>query len=269
MAISKKSFTILFSSAYNNGAIDISDDGTEFSVNLNHPIGFPNTSFDCSLQVIQATVWNSVFNITAAFQNTKIYYYHGPDSTLYTVNISPGLYSVSSLNGEISKKLINQGLPADSLSITGNESTQKTLLSFNYVGSYVDFTQTDTCRILLGFDSRFSPIAPTTIVGQSDDANNIAKFNVIESFLIKSDIITEGISTNQTSGTTIANIPITSGVNSQIVYQPLNPVSINATVLKGTIRNYISFRLTTEKGIPAPTNADYSVLIKFSYKEMI
>ena len=56
MAISKKSFTILFSSAYDNGAIDISDDGTEFSVNLNHPIGFPNTSFDCSLQVIQATV---------------------------------------------------------------------------------------------------------------------------------------------------------------------------------------------------------------------
>jgi hypothetical protein len=49
----------------------------------------------------------------------------------------------------------------------------------------------------------------------------------------------------------------------------LNPVSIDATILKGTIRNYISFRLTTEKNIPAPTNADYSVLIKFSYKEMI
>lgn len=260
---SKKQFSIIFSSAKANNPINKSADGTIFSVQLDQPISFPNNSFDCTAEVIAATVWNTVANISANLANNKLYVFYS--GTLYTVLLPDGLYSVSSLNAQVTKSLVNQGLPSDVLSITGDQSTQRIVLSFNYVGSYIDFTKSESCKDLLGFSSRLVPVAPATIVGQSVDGDFTAQFNNIEAFLIKSDLVNGNIPTNKQSDQTIALVPISSKTGDQVIYNPINPSRVDASNLKGLGRTYCTFRLTNERNEPAVTGEDFSIQMLFRY----
>ena len=263
--ISHRQFSQIFSSATENGAINKSSDGTVFSVSLDQAINFPPDAFNMTCEVQSGTVWNSVNNISATLNNNKFYYFNGANTTLYTVTLPDGLYSVSSLNAEVNKSLVNQGLVSGVVSITGNQSTQRIVLSFNILGSYVNFTQPNSCRGVLGFNARLVPLAPTTIIGQSADGDTTAKFNNIESFLLKTDLVYGDIPTNNVSDQTIAQIDITARTNEQIVYQPINPIRVDASNLKGQGRNYATFRLTDEKGFPAQTNEDWAFLLLFRY----
>jgi hypothetical protein len=263
--ISHRQFSQIFSSAVENGAINKSADGTVFSVSLDQAISFPSDAFNMTCEVQSGTLWNSVNNISATLNNNKFYYFNGANTTLYTVTLPDGLYSVSSLNAEVNKSLVNQGLVSGVVSITGNQSTQRIVLSFNILGSYVNFAQPNTCRGVLGFNARLAPLAPTTIIGQSADGDTTAKFNNIESFLLKTDLVYGDIPTNNVSDQTIAQIDITARTNEQIVYQPINPIRVDASNLKGQGRNYATFRLTDEKGFPAQTNEDWAFLLLFRY----
>ena len=263
--ISERQFAQIFSSSAANGAINRSIDGTVFSVALDQAISFPPDAFNMTCSVISGSVWNSVNNISATLNNNKFYYFNGANTTLYTVTLPDGLYSVSSLNAEVNKNLVNQGLVSGVVSITGNQSTQRIVLSFNILGSYVNFTQPNSCRGVLGFNARLAPLAPTTIIGQSADGDTTAKFNNIESFLLKTDLVYGDIPTNNVSDQTIAQIDITARTNEQIVYQPINPIRVDASNLKGQGRNYATFRLTDEKGFPAQTNEDWAFLLLFRY----
>ena len=261
--LSKKQFSRIFSSANANNPINKSEDGTIFSIQLDQPIMFPNDSFDCTAEVVGASVWNTVPNVSVNLANNRLYVFYS--GTLYTVVLPDGLYSVSSLNAQVMKSLVNQGLPGDVVSIIGNQSTQRIVLSFNYVGSYVDFTGSNSCKNLLGFDSRLVPVAPTTIVSQSEDGDSTAQFNNIESFLIKSDLVSGNIPTNKDSEQTIALIPINAKTGDQILYNPYNASRVDASNLKGLGRTYATFRLTDEKGSPAITNEDFSIQMVFRY----
>ena len=263
--ISHRQFSQIFSSAVENGAINRSADGTVFSVSLDQAINFPSDAFNMTCEVQSGTIWNSVNNISVTLSNNKFYYFNGANTTLYTVTLPDGLYSVSSLNAEVNKSLVNQGLVSGVVSITGNQSTQRIVLSFNILGSYVNFTQPNSCRGVLGFNARLAPLAPTTIIGQSADGDTTAKFNNIESFLLKTDLVYGDIPTNNVSDQTIAQIDITARTNEQIVYQPINPIRVDASNLKGQGRNYATFRLTDEKGFPAQTNEDWAFLLLFRY----
>jgi len=265
MLQSKRQFSHIFSSATENSAINKSDDGSVFSVQLDYPIAFPGDSFDCTAEVVSASVWNTVPNISIALGNNKFYIFNGGDITLHTVTLPNGLYSVSSLNSQISKTLVNQGLPSDLVILTGNQSTQRVVLTFSAIGSYADFTGANSCRGLLGFDSRNAPLAPTTLVGQSEDGDAEARFNNIESFLIKTDLVNGNIPTNKDESQTVCLIPITSSTGDQIIFNPTNATRVDADNLRGLGRSYATFRLTDEKGRPASTGEDYSLQILFRY----
>jgi hypothetical protein len=267
--ISKKQFSMIFSSADGNDPVNKSADGTIFSVITDQNISFPQDSFDCSAEVISASVWNSVPNVSIDLGNNKFYVYYGGDNTLYTVTLSNGLYSVSSLNTEISKNLVNQGLPSDTIIITGNQSTQKIVLTFPYIGSYVDFTGVNSSRGLLGFDFRNVPLTPTTVLNESHEGDSVAAFNNIESFLIKTDLVNGNIPTNNISDNTICQIPITSRTGDQIIFNPLNPSRVSANNLRGLGRNSATFRLTNERNEAASTGEAYSLTILFRYSEFI
>jgi hypothetical protein len=267
--ISKKQFSIIFSSSEKNNAINKSLDGSTFSVITDQPIRFPVNSFDCSAEVVSSTVWNTVKNISVDLSNNKFYVYYGTDNTLYTVTLSDGLYSVSSLNSEISKSLINQGVPSDVVIISGNQSTQKIVLTFPYVGSYVDFTGINACRGILGFDARNVPLTPTTIVNESHEGDSVAAFNNIESFLIKTNLVNGDIPVNNISDQTIVNIPISSRTGDQIIYNPLNTIKVSADNLRGNGTNSATFRLTNERNEAVSTGETYSLTILFRYSELI
>jgi len=265
--VSDQSLPYIFSSDPRADPAFLSADGTEFDVSLYNPIQLPSNAFDCTVEVVKATIWNTVNNIAASLNNNIFSVFYS--GSLRTITITDGSYSVQALNSLVSKELVNLGLPSDVVVITGDVATQRINLTFPYIGSYVDFTVPDSCYEILGFGVDVYPAAPTTVVNQNIVAPNVAAFNNIERFLIKSTIVSESIPTNQNKNQTIASIPIPPGsVGSQFTFEPRYPVKLDASDLKNPKQN-INFRLTNELGEPAITNEAFSCELVIRYKTLI
>ena len=93
-----KSTSFFFSSDTLVGAQNVSVDGSEFTVVLDAPIALPQGAMSATLAVSQASVWNTSYNISAAFGNNEISIeaiFYSP--TFFTLTIPDGLYSLSGL----------------------------------------------------------------------------------------------------------------------------------------------------------------------------
>ena len=263
--LSKKSKAYIFSSDDDTNPVNKSADGATFSVQLDNPIALPREAFDCTLEIVNARAWNTVHNISAALQNNTIYFFYNANH--YVVVLQDGLYSVSSLNSQISRELVNLSLPSDVVTITGNSSTQTIDLTFNYNGSYVDFTLPNNFRVVLGFNARRVPLIPSTIFGQTENGANVAFFNNVENYFIKEgDIVNDSIPSNNDSDSILAFVPITASTGNQIYVEFLNPIQLDASNLRGIGRNYFTFRLTDQAGRPAITGESWAFTVVIRYK---
>jgi hypothetical protein len=264
MMLSKKSKAYIFSSDDDTNPVNKSADGATFSVQLDNPIALPREAFDCTLEIVNARAWNTVHNISAALQNNTFYLFYNANH--YVVVLQDGLYSVSSLNSQISRELVNLSLPSDVVTITGNSSTQTIDLTFNYNGSYVDFTLPNNFRVVLGFNARRVPLIPSTIFGQTENGDNVAFFNNVENYFIKGDIVNDSIPSNNDSDSILAFVPITASTGNQIYVEFLNPIQLDASNLRGIGRNYFTFRLTDQAGRPAITGESWAFTVVIRYK---
>jgi hypothetical protein len=271
----EKQLSFIFSSNPNNGAQSVSADGSSFSVQLNNTIALPAEAIYATLEVQSANIWWSVPNLSASLNNNTLHIYSewiADDGGVpagypnYTITIPDGLYGLTELSAAIARELVNQGLPSDLFRLTGDDSTQKTILTFGYDQvTTLDFTQANTFREILGFDSRFVPTTPKT-AGWSEYSDNVARFNQISSFLINTDLISDGIPVNNTSSGTIANVLIDVTPGSLINYAPVISVKANADQLIGKSTNFFSFRLTDQDRRAVNTNSEYwslTVVIKY------
>lgn len=165
------------------------------------------------------------------------------------------------------RELQNAGAKTDPIpviNLSPDDATQKVELTLNYLGSSVDFTQPDTPRIILGFDSQV--IGPTVIAPISIVADNVAAFNQVNYFLIHSDLVNKGIRFNNNYNQTIAQVLIDVPPGSQIVSKPFNPARSNAFELGGSQRTNIRFYLTDDRDRAVNTNGEYwtcRVVIKY------
>ena len=71
MSLLTKEINIFFSSSELSGATDVSSDGSRFSVLLDNPIKIPQNALNCSLGVVQASIWNTSPNISVLYKNNK------------------------------------------------------------------------------------------------------------------------------------------------------------------------------------------------------
>ena len=119
----------------------------------------------------------------------------------------------------------------------------------------VDFTQADTPRNILGFDSAvYGPYAgaPLNVL-----APNVAQFNQVNYFLIHSDLTNKGIRFNNNYNQTISQVLIDVAPGSQIVSKPFNPAKINVPELAGAKRTNIRMWLTDDENRAVNTNGEY------------
>ena len=176
----------------------------------------------------------------------------------YVITIPQGLYDLSGLNQAIQRDLENLGARTDPdplISFTPDAATQKVEMRINYDDVSVDFTQTDTPRLILGFDSLvYGPYAsaPIEIL-----APNIAEFNQINYFLVHSDLVNKGIRFNNRYNQTISQVLIDVAPGSQIIHKPFNPAKSNAQELAGAKRNNMRFYITDDKQRQVSTNSEY------------
>ena len=176
----------------------------------------------------------------------------------YVVEIPQGLYDLSGLNQAIQRDLENLGARTDPeplITFTPDAATQKVEMRINYNDVSVDFTQPDTPRVILGFNSLLYgtyPTAPIEIL-----APNIAEFNQINYFLIHSDLVNKGIRFNNRYNQTISQVLIDVAPGSQIIHKPFNPAKSNAQELAGAKRNNMRFYITDDKQRQVNTNGEY------------
>jgi hypothetical protein len=261
MPLIKKEISYYFNSAVEAGAIKIGSLGNQFKISLDSPIHVPMSAKYATLHVPTAAVWNNSPNISAAIGNNKIYFSYG--GTPYVIQIADGLYGVSDIDSLCSAFFTNNTLPADLFEISSNDSTQKVTVAFNYADIIFDFTQPDTCRDVLGFNSQtFGPFPPPSI----QPAPNVAAFNRVVSYFIRSTLLSSGVPQNQFSTGIIADIPIDAPVGSLINYEPRHPINSDATELIGNPKQTFIFTLVDQLGRDVSTlGEEFSLSVVIEY----
>ena len=263
-----KQLCYTFSSNTSTGAQNIQNNGASFSVALNSPIYIPKGTVDCTIEVLQAAVWNISPNIAADFGNNQIGFSY--NEAVYDFIIPDGLYSLTDLNTTISRLLANTGLPSNLFSLSGDQSTQKTVLTYTLAGVRVDFTHPNSIRTVLGFDARLSPAEGNSTAGQSDFSDNTAIFNRINSFFVRSSMVNNGLPLNNVGSGIIAAVPITAKPGDQINYAPTIPIAVDANNLPGETLQFISFDLLDQDLRYVNTvGEDWSVTLSIKYKILL
>ena len=88
--------TFVFSSDVDSGAKNKSVLGDYFQVQLNNPLYIPSDAFNCTLRVLQSSIWYTTPNISVIQNNNTIYYNNGvSDKTIVLPN---GLYGIDDIN---------------------------------------------------------------------------------------------------------------------------------------------------------------------------
>lgn len=244
-------------------AKDYKRETSTFTVRFPTPIQIPRDAKECYVKVLQADIWNLVPNVSPSLGNT-ITVQPGGVGPEVTLTITTGQYSFDALSSSISNELLKAQLSADVLTIGANAATQKVTLKTAAAGTVVKFVGASSMFKILGFEQDTS----TTLAdaGVEYSAPNIAQFNVINAFLIHSDLVGDGIPINGEFTQTIAKVPITVRSGSLITYTPAYPISVPAPGLIGNTRSQVLLYLTSEDGSTlVDTQEDYSVLLEISY----
>ena len=243
-----KSVSFFFSSDPYNKAQNVSQDGSQFTVVLDQPICLPQAAMAATLSVTQASIWNNSFNISTSFGNDKIRIVTG--ESVLDLTIPDGLYSLSGLNSYLATQFVNLSLPSNLILISGDDATQKSIITFLNDGDSVDFTQVNSVRNILGFNSR---VVISALAGFSEFSDEPANFNRVNSYLILSNLVSQGIPVNSIGQGIICQVPITVPPGSQINYQPYNPIQVDASELVGMGKNVFSFSLVDQNLRATPT----------------
>ena len=217
----------IFSSDPENGAQNLSADGDSFTVNLNDPITIPMNAINATIECVNAAIWFVQPNISEEIGNNHLTFDH--NATTYPLVIPDGLYSMDDLNAYLSRQFLAQApqLPDDLFTFVGDGSTQRTILTFNYVGTQIDFqTVPNSVNTLLGFAPLQYPQFVPSVAGESFTSQDTAALNRLSSYLIHCSLAPNGIPVNAIGSDIVADIPITTDTppGSQLVYSPYNPI---------------------------------------------
>ena len=259
--IVQKDLTILFSSDPLVGAQNLSADLSSFSVTLNSPLSIPNSAVDCSMAVIGATIWNDAANISPFYNNNQIRIVRG--ATILTIAFDEGLYSLENLQSTLAAKLVNAGQPRDLVLLTADNATSRVVITLRYAGLAVDFTVANSIAPVLGFLT--TDYLTATVDNESVFGTNPAAFNRVNSFLITSDIVSNGVPINNNGRGIIAAIPINAPPGNECNYDPQNPVWVDASGLIGMSKQNFNFQLRDQSLRTVSTNEIYTFTVKIRY----
>jgi hypothetical protein len=242
--------TFFLSSSPTAGAENVSADGSGFEINLNSPLAIPASAKALELCVSQAGILNTSPNISASFgNNTFRYTTTTAPAGVYDIVIPDGLWSLSGLGSYLSTQFINNGHSGALFTLTGQDSTQKSVLTIASAGDSAQLASApNSVGPLLGFTTDVAaPVANFNAFSQ-----NIAVFNRNISYTIRSNIC-NGLMVNRATSGVIAAIPITARPGSRINFDPRQLTWIPCQELSGTSRTQLNFQLGNQDLAATPT----------------
>lgn len=229
MPMIEHEISYIFSSNPANGALNVTDNGSHFSVVLDTPIAIPADAKACTAEMQGASIWYVSPNISASIGNNEFYFIVGGVPEQFT--IPDGLYSLSALNSYISQQCVSLGYNSDQIILSGNSATQKSVFTFPYINTQVNFTANDSPFDIVGFTQRLVPLAPST-AGQSEEGDSQASYNQLNSYLVHWSPI-QGVPVNNQGANIIGKVPILLSPGSQINYNARNPLKTECSELTG------------------------------------
>ena len=242
----------------------VSADGSTAFINLNQGIEIPIGVVECNLRVEEASIWYSTPNISAELENNTFDYIYSNVQQPQII-IPDGLYSIESLNAFLSREFVNRGQLENLITLTGEESTQKVVITLQKY-TQVDFTPYNSVRSVLGWTSQVFPIT-MPVIEVNGTGQDIAKFNNIQNFTIRTDMIIDGLSINNVKSNLIAVIPIpANGANNQINYQPFRPSIIEIDSARGKKFNNFYVSVCDQNGNLTRQREFWTCLLVLSYK---
>lgn len=253
--IVQKKATYIFSSDPALGAFNVSADGSSFNVNLQYPISIPRLAKYCTAEIHSASIWYTTPNVSADLANNTFSFFDG--ANIITLTVPNGLYNFDQLLQAIILASTNYVLtfPFDQLFLfVPNESTQKVSISFLQPAVYIIWPLLGGMANLFGFiaGTNTGPQPPTTVL-----APNVAQFNLINQYLINSDLVHTGVPINSNSSTVLGVVYIDVPPGELINFQPQNPLIVNADELIAGTRTGFRFTLTNQNGVLLNTNGEF------------
>lgn len=254
--------TIIATSDIASGATKIKHNGSEFSIEfIERTINIPRSAINLQIGLSGAEIWYNNPNIVTDV-NDKFYINYS--ATDYVLVISQGLYGVAELNNELKRKLDEESLATDLITIVGDDATGKIILEITDAMS-IDFSvaRTDTLRDMLGFD----PQIITTIGAQYVYSDKVGKFNTLNHYLLHSSIVDYGIPISGKYNNVIGKVQIVvDDIGEQIKYEPSNIIYTNADNMRGRSIRELKVWLTDENNNYVNTNNEaFSVTMAYKY----
>ena len=259
-----KTLSMYFSSDTKTGASNIQQNGSVFSITLNSPLVIPRGALDVSLAVVSASIPYVNPNISPLLFNNEFKFTttQAPAGS-HTITMPKGLYSLEGLNSFLSNAFVNLGYPSNLFVLSGDNATQKTIITYLLAGDNIDFTIPNSVRSILGFDAL---VYTSPVPNYNQYSPNSASFNTDTEYVLSSTLVQTGIPINNQSYNIIGTVPITAPPGSIIVYQPSQLVWVDVMELCGNPKQNFLFRLTNQNLTPVDTLGDtYQLTIIIQY----
>jgi hypothetical protein len=257
-----KQYALIFSTALSTTCSANKD---YFTVSLNSDIIIPESAVSCSIALYQASIWNSSPNIITGKNDM---FYCSYDGVPIQIQLPQGQYSLGDIQKEIDflirLKYPNQTFPDEILfQFSGNESTQIVSIKFVKSALEIDFTPEHNINTLLGFNPGIYTVDSD---GGYIQAQNVARINHINSYLILTSLVENGMPVNATACGIVAKVPILADPNSQINYEPVQPIFIQCDALIGKAHKNLWFKITNENLEPVICKEDWNITLVISYE---
>jgi hypothetical protein len=255
------------SSALSDPNIVITNKGSKMNINLDKALGFPTNAMYCNVEIQNVTLQYVTPNVDPSRANDKFdYSINGVAQP--TITITPGLYSLNTLNTSLGRDFVAAGQPANMVSFIANDSTQRVTMVLGIDNVQVDFSALNSVGSIMGYVG-IQP-AGLELTGFTVDSTQQATFNKISSFVLRSDFISGGIPVNNSGFNVLATIPITARIGSQNIYAPFNPIQVDASELRGRVKSSFFLQLTDQDGNDIDTLGEpWSVLMVFRWGALL
>ena len=131
-----------FSSDPAAGALNVSSDGTQFTVQLSDPLGAPSDAKACHVGVVTGSIWNNSPNIgpglgPAGVDDNKFQYTTSTGTPgTYNITFPTGQYSIAAISSYLATAFVNNGHAANLFVIGGQAATGLSTLTILTLGDW-------------------------------------------------------------------------------------------------------------------------------------
>lgn len=267
--------TYFFSSSESLGATNKDLNGSRFQVRLNKPIAVPPAAVDVSIECVAANIWYNSPNVAAEFGNNTFHFEYA--SVPFSFVLPDGLYGSDTLNQIIQRNLAQTDNPLGgkfsptSIVISENVATQRVVISLaDGMTIRTDPAFSNNIAATLGFTHDIHTNLISTFTGHSFEGDEVAQLNRINSYLLHTDLVHDGISINNSYDSILSEMQLTVPPGSLLTYRPYLPYKVSGKHLKFGTKDNLTFYLTDEQNRPIDTfgeNYSFTLVIRYKVKE--